>query len=119
MTREELTTEAARLEANAKSLREQASKLRHEELLATDKAERLVYAATARCPCGAGMAYDPAEEGHGVFRGPDAWDCSAILLGTADAAVKHEARLPFAFYDVKSEGQASANGRTTRPPKPS
>jgi hypothetical protein len=43
------------------------------------------------------------------------WDCSAILLGTADPNVKHEARLPFAFYEIKGEGQPSVKGATTRP----
>ena len=71
----------------------------------------LIYAATVRCPCGAGMAYR---------EGDDAWDCSAILLGTAvpsgePGSVKHEARLPFVFYEIKSEKQPSANGATTRP----
>lgn len=73
----------------------------------------LVYAATARCPCGAGMAYR---------RGDDCWDCSAILLGEAiphggPGSVKHEARLPFVFWEIKDEGQPSANGATTRPSK--
>lgn len=75
--------------------------LGHREL----KPKHLTYAATTRCPCGAGMAYG---------RGMDSWDCSAILLGTADPGVKHEAKLPFVFYEVKSEGQPSANGATTR-----
>lgn len=77
----------------------------------------LVYAAYARCPCGAGMAYDPHGESGKVS---GYWDCSAILLGEAietgqPGAVMHEARLPFAFYKVLSERQPSANGATTRP----
>ena len=52
--------------------------------------------------CGAGMAYAKG----------DGWDCSAILLDTADVRVKHEARLPFVFYEVKSEHQPSAGGVT-------
>lgn len=82
----------------------------------------LVYAATLRCPCGAGMAYPkngdyPGGEPDGPLRWPYSgyWECSAILLGTADASVKHEAQLPFAFYEVKDEGQPSARGATTRP----
>ena len=47
-------------------------------------------------------------------KGDDCWDCSAILLDMADANVKHEARLPFVFYEVKSERQPSAGGATTR-----
>lgn len=72
-------------------------------------ARALVYAANSRCPCGAGLAY---REGSGP-RG--AWDCSLILLGTADPAATHTAVLPFVFYEVKSEVQPSANGATTRP----
>jgi hypothetical protein len=74
-------------------------------------AVKLVYAATSRCPCGAGLAY---------ASGDDAWDCSAILLGEAiptgqPDAVQHTAKLPFVFYEIKSENQPSANGATTRP----
>lgn len=75
------------------------------------KVEDLVYAATSTCPCGSGLAYAPGEK-H--------WDCSAILLGHAfptghPFATTHTARLPFAFYEVKPEGQPSAQGATTRP----
>lgn len=82
---------------------------------------KLRYAATVRCPCGAGLAYDPRADGEGTpFRGPSAWDCSAILLGEAipsgqPGAVEHTDQLPFAFYEIKSEDQPSAKGRTTRP----
>ena len=83
---------------------------------------KLVYAARVRCPCGAGMAYPkdgdyPDGQPEGPMRWPHNgyWDCSAILLGTADPAVKHEAKLPFAFYEIKSEDQPSARGETTRP----
>lgn len=69
----------------------------------------IVYSATARCPCGAGLAYVK----NGDIRG--SWDCSKILLGEADPEVQHTARLPFVFYEVKSENQPSAEGRTTRP----
>lgn len=86
--------------------------------------KKLVYAATSRCPCGAGLAYDPDDSGEGtVFRGPSAWDCSAILLGAAipagqPGAVEHTDKLPFAFYEIKSEDQPSAGGATTRPTDP-
>jgi len=74
--------------------------------------EELLYAAASRCPCGAGLAY-PKEMGiHGW------WDCSAILTRTADGLVEHTAKLPFAFYEIKSEDQPSSMGATTRP-KPS
>ncbi len=79
----------------------------------------MTFAATARCPCGAGLAYDDSCE-EPPFRGPSYWDCSAILLGDAvpsgqPGAVSHTDHLPFAFYEIKSEGQPSAQGRTTRP----
>lgn len=74
--------------------------------------ERLTFAQGARCDCGAGLAYDPAGESGKSMQGY--WDCSAILLGTADQSVPHSARYPFAFYDIKSERQYPGN-QTTRP----
>lgn len=75
----------------------------------------LEYAAASRCSCGAGLAYPKG-------RHADAWDCSDVLLGRAipqgqPGAVRHTERLPFAFWKVKSESDASACGYTTRPPK--
>lgn len=82
--------------------------------------EDLTYAATARCPCGAGLAYGNKADPDSVFNIPSAWDCSAILLGTAipsgqPGAVTHTDQLPFAFWEIKSENQPSARGATTRP----
>lgn len=81
--------------------------------------KKMTFAASARCKCGAGIAYDATcvEE---PFRIPSYWDCSAILLDDAipsglPGAVEHTGRLPFAFYEIKSENQPSANGATTRP----
>ncbi len=76
--------------------------------------EELIFSAHARCPCGAGLAYPKNIGIHG------SWECSDILLGRAIPANKegsktHEGSLPFAFYEIKSEGQPSANGATTRP----
>lgn len=78
------------------------------------KPDELVFAATSRCPCGAGLAHPKNTGPHGY------WDCSAILLGTAapvgsPEAKRHTAQLPFTFYEIKSENQPSANGSTTRP----
>lgn len=123
MSAQEKYAEADRLEAQAKELRKQAGELRRQDLLAKPLAERLVYAATARCPCGAGLAYDPAGEVGGddsPFHRPNAWDCSAILLGTASpkgepGSVQHTGVLPFSFYNIKPENQPSAYGATTRP----
>lgn len=84
----------------------------------------LVYAATVRCPCGAGMAYVPGRPSSpdSPFKYADAWDCSDILLGRAvplgePGAVQHSDLLPFAFYEIKGENQPSARGATTRPTK--
>lgn len=115
---EELQSKAKEHESQASDLRKQARELYQSELKAKPLADRLVYAAYSRCPCGAGMAYDPCfEDEKSVFVGALSgyWDCSAILLNTANTDVKHTAQLPFAFYEVLSEDQPSANGSTTRP----
>lgn len=81
--------------------------------------KKMTFAATARCPCGAGLAYDDTciEE---PFKIPSYWDCSAILLGDVipegqEGSVQHTGKLPFTFYEIKPEGQPSARGATTRP----
>lgn len=115
---EELEAQANQLENTAKELKAKAQELRREELKAQPLADRLVYSAYSRCPCGAGLAYDPCfEDKDGVFVGPLSgyWDCSAILLGVADPSVQHTGKFPFAFYEIKSEKQASASGASTRP----
>jgi hypothetical protein len=122
-TDQKLYEKADALEAQAKSLREQAAKLRQDQLRATPIFDRMIYAATSRCECGAGLAYDPASEGSGPFKGPSEWECGDILRYatlTPDEQVKvkaatHTAPLPFAFYEIKSEKQPSQNGATTRP----
>lgn len=70
--------------------------------------DELVYSAVDLCPCGHGIAYPKECSPHHY------WDCSAILKGIADTKVQHTDRLPFAFYEVKSEDQPITNGRTTR-----
>lgn len=116
MNAKELRDHAASLEAEAVRLRKHAMELEQAELQSQRLADRLVYAATSRCPCGLGLAYDPAsDDPTSPFKGPSSWDCSGIILGTADASVKHTDKLPFAFYSIKSEGQPSACGSTTRP----
>ncbi len=117
MNKIELIEKATVLDKEAAELRKQAQQLHNDELRAKGVAARLVYAAHSRCPCGAGLAYDPLfEDENSVFVGPlsGQWDCSKILLGTADKTVKHTAVLPFAFYEILSEGQPSAQGATTR-----
>lgn len=121
MTSKELFAESKKLRDQAEQLSSQAIEKHTAELLEKPVAERIIYAAYDRCPCGAGMAYDPvATDPASVFKGPLAgyWDCSAIILGTEDKSVKHTAQLPFSFYELKSEQQPSANGATTRPKKP-
>lgn len=68
--------------------------------------EELIYSAETLCPCGHGLAY-PKKCAPGHY-----WDCSAILKGVQDDAVQHTARLPFAFYDVKAEGERMCGGTT-------
>lgn len=69
--------------------------------------EELTYASTSRCHCGAGLAY-PKNCG-----GFHQWSCSDCLTGRTRTG-QHDA-YPFAFYEIKSEIQPSANGYTTRP----
>lgn len=91
----------------------------------------LLYSAGARCACGAGLAY-PLD--HNDARELSAWVCSRVLLGEVEiagassapsgffapverpdvAGVVHQG-FPFASYEIKSEGQPSARGATTRP----
>lgn len=79
------------------------------------KDNKLRYAAFERCACGAGMAYPKGEPLTEI----NSWECSDILTGRAlakDLECKniHTGQMPFAFYEVKSEDQPSANGATTR-----
>lgn len=107
------------LESELAAVRKQMADEHQAKLKNTAVADRLVYAAYGRCPCGAGLAYDPLlEDENSVFKGPLSgyWDCSAILLGVADQSVTHTGKLPFAFYDIKCEKQPSANGANTRIP---
>ena len=82
------------------------------------KDKSLVYAAYARCKCGAGLAYAPRGESGQPIQGY--WDCSDILTGRAipmgqEGSVQHDDRYPFVFYEIKGENQPSADGATTRP----
>lgn len=71
--------------------------------------EALRFAAFARCQCAAGLAYPKG-------CGPrESWVCSDILRGIAAPDTTHDEPKPFAFYEIKSEDQPSANGATTRP----
>lgn len=70
--------------------------------------DELIYSARDLCPCGHGIAYPKGCAPNHY------WDCSAVLKGIADQGVKHTGRLPFTFYEIKSENQPSAYGETTR-----
>lgn len=69
----------------------------------------LVYAATSRCLCGAGLCYPTNVSTHG------AWRCSGVLTHRCTHDVGQHDVFPFAFYEIKSERQPSAHGATTRP----
>lgn len=71
----------------------------------------LRYAATERCHCGAGMAYQIAS-----IDVMGAWRCSNILTGraTPDNTTTHTRELPFSMVSVISEDEHRANGKTTR-----
>lgn len=74
-------------------------------------AEDLTFSAGVRCRCTAGMAYATLLSLR--VAGAAAWRCSAVLLGEVPGE-GHDV-LPFAFYDVKSEGCHAAPHATTRP----
>lgn len=118
MTSKELFEKAKALRDEADAVSKQACDLHTEELKAKPLFERMVFASDSRCHCGAGMAYDPVTNGiHGK------WECSDIIRyetfddekKKAVKAAEHTGAMPFAFYEVKAEGQPSAYGRTTRP----
>lgn len=103
---ERITKHYQRLDA-ARYMRE--AKAVEDRLLKPDfKENELTFAATSRCPCGAGLAYPKKSGAFGY------WDCSEILMGHADPDQTHTAKLPFTFWEVKSELQPSAYGATTR-----
>lgn len=75
--------------------------------MSTYAEEELIYAARARCRCGAGLAYP----NDGNVRG--SWACSAVLKGAEQAG--HDEPLPFVFYEIKSEFSSIESDATTRP----
>ncbi len=68
----------------------------------------LVWAATSRCQCSAGLAYPKNIGPNG------AWYCSSVLT-SGDPDEVHSEPKPFMYYEIKSEKQPSAKGATTRP----
>jgi hypothetical protein len=74
------------------------------------KRKRLVYAATARCLCGAGLAFDP----YGPSGQPlGYWACSRMLLGPV--AGEHCEPICFTKRTILPENAAGALRQTTRP----
>lgn len=76
--------------------------------------DELLYAAEARCQCGAGLAHPYACTGL-----TGAWWCSELLKTTRQPAAGHDTPLPFAGSGIVSEAQVHATGGqvvTTRPP---
>lgn len=119
---EELEKQISDLEAQLKPLQQRQRELREQQSNEVEKRIKLShagkgdfklnelrFAAFDRCSCGAGMAYPVNISPSG------SWDCSAILRGLAEAGSTHSSSMPFAFWEVKSEDQPSANGHTTRP----
>lgn len=102
-----LEAELREIYNNEEKQTEDRIKLAHRVQGNFEEAE-LVFAAKNRCQCGAGLAHPNGIGIHG------SWHCSAILLGKADVEVKHTEGYPFSFYNIKSEGQPSAEGATTR-----
>lgn len=71
----------------------------------------LLYAATVRCHCGAGLAHPLNVEESLRLR---AWICSASLKGEADDS-RHD-EYDFAFYKIREETSINnSGGQTTRP----
>lgn len=72
--------------------------------------QELLYAATARCECGAGMAHPLDHEAAMKLR---AWRCSVVLKGGGGGG---HSELPFAFYKVREETSINnRSGGSTRP----
>jgi hypothetical protein len=121
-TKEQLQKEISDLQNQLKPLEKELAEIYHDEgedaeakikrchsLLDKFSPDELRYAAASRCKCGAGLAYPKNSSPRG------SWHCSAILTGTAERGTEHDSGFPFAFYEIKSEEQPSANGMTTRP----
>jgi hypothetical protein len=126
MTRLEKAREAVdKAQATLDRANKEFSDARLADLNAKPPLERMIFSAHARCHCGAGLAYDPADPGDpgSPFKGPTAWRCADIILfkglgaerQAAVQAATHDRGFPFATYEIKSENQPSANGATTRP----
>lgn len=77
--------------------------------------DEIIYSATARCPCGSGLAY---VRDCGAF---SSWYCAAALrhdLPNPDPFDGKHHEYPFVEWKILSEEQPSAQGATTRPREP-
>lgn len=103
-----------------KSLREM-SMVEREEYIAIEKDriskgnykdDELIYSATNRCKCGAGLAYPKRSVAHMY----GAWICSVVLKNPTEISGPSNLHQAFSFsmYEIKSENQPSAKGTTTR-----
>lgn len=73
----------------------------------------LIYSATARCKCGAGLAYPT---NHDEAFKIAAWVCS-FALKNADASPEDHQSFPWFMYKVREETSVNnGGGHTTRPP---
>ena len=104
------------IETRAQLMREIVN--RHQENNFKEKSQytddEIVYSATSRCYCGAGLAFPKS------CSSKHYWDCADILTGRAipsgqDGSKTHTDKLPFMFWKIKSERQPSSQGLTTRP----
>lgn len=67
--------------------------------------DELVFAATVRCRCGAGMAYPKGLGPQGK------WSCADVLLGSTERGEHDE----YAFFSFEIKIEQQQNGLTTRP----
>ena len=73
----------------------------------------IIYAATARCQCGSGVAY-PLDHAAALKSG--AWTCARKLRGEVEGDVFPHDVLPFIFWKVREETSINNHGgHTTRP----
>ncbi len=69
----------------------------------------LLYAATVRCRCGAGVAYVPDSN-------PNAWVCAAVLKDEVSPLSGEHDAYHFGLYKIREETSINnTGGQTTRP----
>lgn len=74
----------------------------------------LLYAATARCKCGAGLAYQMDREARAASAYDNAWTCAAVLKNETTEG-EHDS-YHWALYKIREETSINnSGGWTTRP----